>query len=303
MDRIERINAGEVLLRVICDFFNTGLGLEKIRDPKNLSADEKTLLLKFINQIVGNNFEFNPRSFSRFLTEVNDGKYGNSIPSGNPSLCTLCYVALKSRDSKLKFRIRDKKKPGDVGHGQKFYATDFTRMFIDPMISAAALPRGFIDSCWYLYINDVEKDTQVRNTARKVLKTRLVDNVLNCEYFTTNDKYPDWNGSCRFDSARQELSMHFKTHKNEKRDLILKFSTNYSEGAVMIEGQITYTSMTDESTSVITTIYAVRQDCESELKLARFGNGEEKSIAAIEAKLREVTCQIIKTSNVHICHG
>lgn len=300
------INAGEILLKELCSYFNQEAGYERIEDIMKIRPDDKQELLRFINRKTNNECEYQIRSLDRLIKQVKDRTLLGIIPTRNATLCTLCYVVLQRTNPTLKF---DSQTNHGQTHGKPFYASDFTKQFIEPLRSSnsnySPIPKIFINSCWYLYINVVNNDiplSKIRKTGRKILKLRKHNESLKAEYFSTNISSADWAGLATYNISKHQLSLSLKTEKNFKRNMTMEFYVPSSFSDEVLEGDISYTTMKELDKEIQTKIFLVKVDCNSALTLKEIAEGEDETISEIENKLRTVKA-VTKTILLdHTCH-
>ncbi len=295
------INAGKILLEEVCSYFNDREGYPRINDVMNIHSDDKQALLKFINSETNNICDFQLRSLNRIIKNIKENKFQAKIPSGNATLCTLCYIALKRKNSdlKLRYQLSHREK-----HAQSMYVVDFTNEFITPVFARmqkSGKGTTYYNSCWYLYINVVDKNLKLRKTGRKILKLSEENQSLKAEYFATNVAAPDWLGFANFDEDKKLLIVEFKALKNEKRKMVMEFTIEDSIPKT-IEGTISYTSINEMDIEIQTKIFLQKVDCNENLYLKEINDGEDELIKEIEVKLKEVKAISKKVTPLHDCH-
>lgn len=287
---IENINAGEILLNKLCFHFNKQAGYARIENCYKIHSDDKQELIRFINTKMEGTCDFNLRALNRIIKKTEAGSFKKKIPTSNATLRTLCFIVLKMEFPTM--RLHTEENHGNA-HAHSMYVTNFTNKFIDPLLSFAENPNLsrppliFFDSCWYLYINVVHKETGIRQTGRKILKFIKDDDQLKVEYISQNTFIPDWTGHTRFDSSTGYLLLNLNTSKNQYRNMSMKFGIGHGTIPTIVHGDMSYTAIDDINKYIHTEIYIVKVDCDTNPTPKILVDGEDESIKQIEAYLKD----------------
>lgn len=247
-----------------------------------MDVDDKNILLSFLNNEI-DYYEFTLDQLNRTIRNVLDGKYVDKISSGEPTMCDLCYIALKIGNPEIKLRTRIYNRNL---HAKYMYVDDFNRYITTlkrkkelrlPERSSSRFP----PSTWYLYVNVFDKDTGLRSTGRRVLKFIQNGPIVRIEYFTSDIALSDWSGDVPADLDEEFIVFNLKTTRNNDRRLDIWLRVGLGDIPPVIHGELSFTTKTG---SDICHPPIVMEKVEGGMKAepAVIKDGADKSIKEIE---------------------